>query len=200
LIARGLRDADARVRATCAEAAGRSATALALAPTVRRLRELARDRDLVVRARAIAALGRLDPAHTVRAGADPAPEVRAAFAAAASELELRALAVDPEPEVRAAALAALGEGDRAHELAVRAAADPAPIVRLAAVGALARDTDLLGQLARDASPEVALAALVQLASVRGRAAMTAPLLGQLVAAPAGSAERARIALAWLLAS
>jgi HEAT repeat protein len=208
LIARGLGDPDARVRATCAEAAGRSATASAIAPVVRRLRELARDRDLAVRARAIAALGRLDPAHAVRAVADPAPEVRAAFAAAASEAELRALAGDPAPEVRAAAIAAIGEwadapgdaGDRAHALAVRAARDPAPIVRLAAASALARDADALAQLAGDASPEVARAALVQLAAARGRAAMTAPLLRQLVAAPAASAERARIALAWLLAS
>jgi len=60
-----------------------------------------------VRARAVAAIGRLDPAHRVRAAGDPAPEVRTAFAATASEPELQVLAGDPAPEVRAAALAAL---------------------------------------------------------------------------------------------
>ncbi|MBA3461885.1 MAG: hypothetical protein H0T46_18130, partial [Deltaproteobacteria bacterium] len=49
------------------------------------------------------------------------------------------------------------------------------------------------------SPAVATEALVALAQRRGRAAMTGPLLTQLAAAPAGSAERVRIALAWLLA-
>jgi len=44
-------------------------------------------------------------------------------------------------------------------------------------------------VARDDSPEVATAALVALTALHGRAALTAPLLDQLVAAPAGSPER-----------
>jgi len=35
--------------------------------------------------------------------------------------------------------------------------------------------------------------------LHGRAAVTSPLLDRLAAAPVGSPERARIALAWLLA-
>src|SRR5262249_55766552 len=109
LIARGLRDADATVRATCADAAGREDRAHPDPAAIQRLRELARDRDRSVRARAVAALGALDPAHPVRAADDPAPEVRAAFAAAATEPELVALLADRMPEVRAAALSALGD-------------------------------------------------------------------------------------------
>jgi HEAT repeat protein len=197
LIVRGLRDADATVRATCAGAAAREARAHPDVAMVTRLHELARDRDLAVRARAVAAIGALDPAHPVRAADDPAPEVRAAFAATATEAELRALAADREPDVRAIALTALG--DRGRELAARAAVDPSAAVRRAATEVL-DDAQLLARLARDDSPEVATAALVRLATLHGRAALTSQLLDQLAAAPAGSTERARIALAWLLAS
>ncbi|HEX3757798.1 MAG TPA: HEAT repeat domain-containing protein, partial [Kofleriaceae bacterium] len=149
LILRGLRDADATVRAACAEAAGRGDRAHPDPALLRRLRELARDRDRSVRARAVAALAALDPAHPVRAAGDPAPEVRAAFAAAASEPELAALLADPAPEVRAAALVQLGE--RAGEAARRAAGDPSAVVRRAAAAVLA-DPAALTQLAGDDSP------------------------------------------------
>jgi len=197
LIARGLRDADATVRATCADAAGRADRAHPDPAMLRRLRELARDRDRSVRAHAVAALAALDPAHPVRAADDPAPEVRAAFAAVASEPELLALLADRAPEVRAAALTALA--DRAGAAALRAAGDPSPQVRGAAI-ALIADPDALARLAGDDSPEVATAALVRLTALRGRPAATALLLDRLAEAPAASAERARIALAWLLAS
>src|SRR6185503_5078178 len=164
---------------------------------VRRLRELARDRDRSVRARAVAALAALDPAHPVRVLDDPAPEVRAAFAPVASEADLRVLIGDRAPEVRAAAVTALG--DRATDEVLRAAGDPASAVRRAAI-ALLGDADVLDRLARDDSPEVATAALVRLTELRGRAALTSQLLDRIAAAPPGSPERARIALAWLLAS
>jgi len=202
LIVRGLRDADATVRATCADAAAREDRVHPDAATLRRLHELARDRDRAVRARAVAAIGVLDPAHPVPAADDPAPEVRAAFAATATEAELRALVADREPEVRAAGLAGLAAlappGDRAHDAAARAAGDPSAAVRRVAVAAL-DDAELLARLAGDDSPEVATAALVRLAALHGRAALTSQLLERLAAAPAGSTERARIALAWLLA-
>jgi HEAT repeat protein len=197
LIVRGLRDADATVRAMCADAAARSDRLHRDAAIAKRLRELARDRDRSVRARAVAALAVLDPGHPVRALDDPAPEVRAAFAAAASEAELRALAGDRVAEVRAAAVTALG--DRAGDELRRAASDPSAAVRRAAI-ALLGDADALERLSRDDSPEVATAALVRLTELRGRAALTSPLLERIAAAPAGSPERARIALAWLLAS
>lgn len=196
-ILRGLRDPDATVRASCAEAAGREDRIHPDPATIKRLRELARDRDRTVRARAVAAVAALDPAHPVRAADDPAPEVRAAFAAAATELELAALAADPAPEVRAAALTALG--DRAGDAALRAAGDPSPVVRTAAL-ALIADRDALARLASDDSPEVATAALIRLTALRGRAAATSQLLDRLAEAPPAGPERARIALAWLLAS
>jgi hypothetical protein len=90
-------------------------------------------------------------------------------------------------------------GDRARDAARHAAADPSAAVRRAAITAL-DDPPVLAQLARDDSPEVASAALVRLTALRGRAALTSQLLEELAAAPAGSSERARIALAWLLAS
>jgi HEAT repeat protein len=197
LIARGLRDADAKVRAECAAAAAREDRSRPDPATVSRLRELARDRDRSVRARAVAAIGVLDPAHPVRAADDPAPEVRAAATVAATEAELLALVIDRTAEVRAAALAALG--DRAGEAALRAAGDPSAVVRRAAIAVLA-DPSALGRLCSDDSPEVATAALVRLSALRGRAAVTSQLLDRLAEAPAASPERARIALAWLLAS
>ena len=197
LIVRGLRDADATVRATCADAAARGDRGHPDAAMVKRLRELARDRDRSVRARAVAAIALLDPAHPVHAIDDPALEVRAAAAASATEAELRVLVADRAPEVRAAALTALG--DRAADVVVRAAIDPSPAVRRAVIPLLG-DADALDRLARDDSPEVATAALVRVTELRGRATLTSQLLDWLVAAPAGSTERARIALAWLLAS
>ena len=183
LVGRGLRDADATVRAACAGAAARMAApppsgaargpraASELAPIARRLRELARDPNRAVRARAVAALAALEPGGRIRVLDDPAAEVRAAGAAVATEAELRALAGDRDADVRAAAIAHLGA--RAPELLARAAADGAAQVRRAAASALADDA-LLEHLARDDSPEVATAAQVRLAARRGRAAITSP--------------------------
>jgi hypothetical protein len=128
---------------------------------------------------------------------DPAPEVRAAFAAAASESELAVLVADPAPEVRAAALVALRE--RAGEVALRAAGDPSAVVRRTAA-AVIDDPAVLSQLAGDDSPEVATAALIRRTALAGRAGAISQLLERLAEAPPASPERARIALAWLLAS
>jgi hypothetical protein len=86
-----------------------------------------------------------------------------------------------------------------HDAAERAAGDPSPAVRRAAIAAL-DGPDALARLGRDDSPEVATAALIRLTALGGRAALTTQLLEQVAAAPAGSPERVRIALAWLLAS
>jgi hypothetical protein len=205
VIARGLRDGDATVRATCADAASRQFGALPSdrdeAAAVRdrasldkRLRELARDRDRLVRARAIAALA----AHGIAIGdaaADPAPEVRIAAAPALPVATLTTLFADPDPDVRATAVLLLR--DTQPDIAVKAAADSAPQVRLSAVPALTDDA-LLGKLVADNAPDVATAAIVQLVARRGRERTTVDLLGKLALAPAGGAERVRIALAWLL--
>ncbi len=193
-VANGLRDRDATVRATCVDATVRQGRARTVPAVVRRLRELALDRDRVVRARAVVALGVLD--RGIRAATDPAPEVRAAAIAGATETELRTLAGDPDPDVRAAAIAALA--DKAPELIQRAAADVAPQVRRSAIATLA-DDDVLAKLATDVTPDVATAALVRRAQLQGRAAITPLLLAQLASAPTASAERVRIALSWLLA-
>ena len=177
LVERGLRDPDATVRATCADAAGRRAAAAPPDAGIgRRLEELVRDRDRTVRARALAALARLSPGlrpRGLRVLDDPAAEVRAAGAAAATDAELRALAGDRDADVRAAALAGLGGRD--PELALRAASDGAAQVRRAAAAALADDA-ALERLAHDDSPEVATAAQLRLAARRGHPAVTVPFL------------------------
>ncbi len=195
-VLRGLRDADATVRATCVDAATRQGRARVVPAIVRRLRELALDRDRVVRARAVAALAVLDSSRGLRAASDPAPEVRAAAIPGATEPELRTMTADPDPEVRAAAVRALA--DKAPDLIARAASDVAPQVRRAAIAAHL-DHETLERLAADVVPDVATAALIALVQLRGRVVSSTPLLTQLASAPAGSAERVRIALSWLLA-
>ncbi len=194
VIARGLRDADATVRATCADAASRQFGARSTNDFDKRLRELARDRDRLVRARAIAALA----AHGIAIEAavtDPAPEVRIAVAPALPAPALQALLADGDPDVRAACVILLR--DTQPDVVVKAAIDPAAQVRVAVIPALVNE-QLLATLATDDAPEVATAALVQLVARKGRERTTIDLLGTLAAAPAGGAERVRIALAWLL--
>ncbi len=197
MLARGLTDPDATVRAVCVAAV---ATRHPVdAGVVARLKMLAHDRDRVVRAQAVGALVALAPGSPPVLGDEDAPEVRAAFAAAHprnADPTLRALAADRDADVRAAALGALG--DRAPELAVRGAADVAPQVRLAAVAALDDDA-ALDRLAGDAAEEVATAAAIKLAGRRGRAATLAPTVAHVIAAAPASAARVRLALAWLLA-
>ncbi|HUJ57833.1 MAG TPA: HEAT repeat domain-containing protein [Kofleriaceae bacterium] len=201
-VARGLGDADATVRATCIDAAVGQGRHGAPPDAIARVHRLARDRDRTVRARAIAAIAELDPAHLDTAADDPAGEVRAALAAALAtarpphgDADLRALADDRDPDVRAAAWTGLGD----PALAARAARDPASQVRRAALHALADDAVLARLAVADDDPEVRSDALVVLAAHRGRGAITADLLEHFAAAPPGSAERVRVALAWLLA-
>ena len=206
VLTKGLRDPDATVRAACIAATVRGKRAVrdhllmrvpAADPAIaRELRALARDRDRGVRAGAIAVLGVVEPAHRLRSVDDPAPEVRAASAIGAAAADLRTLAADRDPDVRAAAVVELG--DRDSEIVASAIADVAAPVRKAAIAALAADAEL-ERLAYDDSADVATAALVKLASRRGREAITAPLLASLVATPGNGPERVRIALAWLLA-
>ena len=210
LLARGLRDPDASVRVACADAARARAGDPKVASLVPRIRELVRDRDRAVRARALAAIVVLDPAHLVSAVDDPAAEVRATFATALAtalpseaEADLRLLIDDRDADVRAAAwgsLVALAAAppDRA-QLAAHAVRDPAPQVRLAALPALDDDAALDRLATADDSPDVRTAATVQLAGRRGRGASEQALLERLAAAPRASAERVRVALAWLLA-
>jgi TonB family protein len=209
-IGRGLRDADASVRVACADAAAARAGTRGMPAVVPRLRALQHDRDRTVRAHALAALAALDPAHVVRAADDDAAEVRLAFAASlasgqspSAAADLRQLIDDRDADVRAAAWASLvalpaAPADLAA-LAARAVRDAAPQVRRAALPALEDDHALARIAASDDAPEVRSAATVTLAHRRGRAASEADLLEQLAAAPPGSTDRVRAALAWLLA-
>jgi hypothetical protein len=196
-IAAGLRDADATVRASCAEAAANRASPAIVA----RLIELVRDRDRSVRAHAIASLAEVAP-QRLPVVDDEAPSVRAAYALAlaklpARALALRALAADRDADVRAAAWRSLAEVGATD--ADAAAGDVSAQVRAAVVAALG-DGAALAKLADDDAPEVRTAALIRIAQLRGRAASEPELLARLAVAPPASAERVRIALAWLLAS
>ena len=77
-IGAGLRDNDATVRASCADAAG--SLGHSGARLVPRLAELVRDRDRSVRASAVGAIAAIDP-QRLQAIDDDAPQVRAAYAA-----------------------------------------------------------------------------------------------------------------------
>lgn len=210
LLARGLRDPDATVRVACTDSARGRASDPKAASLVPRIRELSRDRDRQVRAHALAAIVALDPTHVVSAADDPAAEVRAAFATALatalpseSETDLRTLIDDRDADVRAAAWASLvalaaAPPDRT-DLAAHAVHDTAPQVRLAALPALDVDDELVHLATSDDSPDVRTAATIQLAGRRGRAASEPVLLERLAVAPPASAERVRVALAWLLA-
>lgn len=197
-LTRGLRDADATVRALCIDVAVLRERAKPTPATLARLRELARDRDRLVRARAIAALVVLSPTAPKLALDDP-PEVRTAFAAAhpaGADEVLARLAADPDESVRSAAIEALG--GRIPALVATATHDASALVRLASVAGIA-DEATLEALLTDPSPEVATAAAIRLAARRGRTAMTRPSLERLIASPPASAERMRVIVAWLLA-
>lgn len=206
-IRRGFSDRDATVRAACAATAVHLAAASpGLADILADwLRPLVVDRDRGVRERAIEAIVTLDPSHRLDATSDPAPEVRAAYARAlaTSHPDLRALVTDRDPEVRAAAWTALtakrtGAPDMS-QLAREAVTDASPQVRFAAVHSL-DDAEVLARIAQtDDAPQVRTAGLVNLAAKRGRADIAQFLLGRFASAAPGSAERVRVALAWLLA-
>ncbi|MEO6776417.1 MAG: TonB family protein [Kofleriaceae bacterium] len=177
-LARALDDPDASVRASCAAAAA-ATPAKALAPLAAKLVALQRDRDGAVRANALVAVALVDPAHLAAAADDSRAEVRAAY-------------------WRALALRGGAEGAEGVDVHV-GLRDVAAEVRLAAVP-LASDDALLRQLAAaDDAPEVRTAALVALVRRAGRAGLTGPLLDAFGAARPASADRVRIARAWLLA-
>jgi hypothetical protein len=215
-LGKGLRDADASVRAACVEAVHTQAIRhldinkqafddRRIAPMLERIRELARDRDRAVRARSVAVLS-FDREHGVRAIDDPAAEVRVAYAGylrprvEQESADLRALLDDRDADVRAAAWTrelSTASPDLA-KFADHAMTDPAPQVRRAALPAFHLD-ELARLAASDDSPDVRTDALVLLAERRGRADVTSMLLERIADAPPGSPERVRAALAWLLA-
>ena len=208
-VTRATRDRDATVRAACVDAV-RASKSTTFEPALKRIRELSRDRDSLVRAAAVRAIAHLDPDSLVSFADDRASEVRLAYAEVLALTgkrtiadELRKLIDDRDPDVRAAAWTTLVAqaplfSDRAT-LAQRAATDSAPQVRRAALPALGNEDALLRLATLDDDSDVRTAAMVELASRRGRTGSAALLLERLADASPGSAERVRTALAWLVA-
>jgi HEAT repeat protein len=220
----GLRDRDASVRRACAEAAQlrRPQSRPDAVRVVAALQSLLKDPDAAVRARVLSALAALSPGafrdaiasqRKLPVASDRSPEVRGAYASAiaaarldGAEASLVAMLDDLDADVRAHAwrawlslpIGAFTNAERARH-ASRAAVDPASQVRHAAVPALDDDASLRTLALTDEASDVRTAAMVSLAARRGRAAAADLLLERLAQAPAGSAERVRTALAWLLA-
>lgn len=197
----GLGDADASVRAACLAAVIETPPAAA-ARVAPRVVALQYDHDRGVRANAVIATSLLEPAHLARAIDDPASEVRAAYARALEHADgwqtgLHALIEDRDAGVRAAAWRAYVI--RGVPADVRPTlGDPSAEVRLAAVRA-ATDPEALGRLAHsDEAPAVRSAALEGLAHHIDRRAFLDLLLQEFPLAQPATADRVRMARAWLL--
>ncbi len=209
---RGIGDADASVRASCAQAIAAAARAGGRSPAATRLViGLLKDRDERVRAAAVAALAALDPSRAGKelpaVAGDRSPAVAAALAGAwgplpgpAAFANLAALAGHEQPAVRAAAIAALAaRGDDASQERLRAlAGDVEPALRAQAVAAL-HDRAALEAAATDPDPGVRVAAAGQVIAVRGRADSLIDVASAIAASPPSSPERVRLAGAWLAA-
>jgi TonB family protein len=208
---KGLDDADASVRAACARAAATAAERGSKSRSAFwRSAELLRDRDERVRAGAVRAAARIDPARSSQElqvlAREKSPPVLIALTVAwggigpAPHKQLLTLAGHPEPAVRAAAVAALAarSDDASRAAAAARAVDPEARVRVAAVPAV-RDAAQLATLAEDGTPEVRAAAVVAAAKLRGRRAILVEQAQAVAAAPPASPERVALALGWFLA-
>jgi TonB family protein len=211
----GLGDADASVRAACADAVvvaarvdGKRSAATGAVYSALRLR--LRDPDRAVQASAIGALVALDAARaandlSVVAKATDRGVLAALIAAWGALLRppvgrIIPLAGHADAAVRAAAVRVLAHRKDATSLAEASlrAGDRSEAVRLAAIPAI-RAEKVLRALARDASPAVRAAAGEALVALRGRAAAIADQLEALATAEPAGVERVSIAAAWLLA-
>jgi len=207
-LGRGLADADASVRATCATAIAAAAAAGATSrATFWLLAPLLRDRDERVRAAAVLALGRLDAKrgkdNLVAQAKDKSALVQASLADAlvrAGELDrAAALLGHAEVSVRLAAATALGTaGGAAGAAKLAGHTDADPAVRIAILSATT-DKAALAAAASDADPAVAAAAIRRLVVVSGRAATLAGSATIVADATTGSALRVQAAGAWLAA-
>lgn len=207
-LGRGLKDADAVVRATCAGAIASAAAAGGKSrATWWLVAPLLRDRDERVRAAATLAMGRLDPrrARTDLApmARDKSPLVQAAVAEAAArggDVDLAAARLGhDDAAVRLAAATALatlaGDAGRTR-LASHLDADPA--VRLVVVGVLPAGDALIAATG-DPDPAIAAAARQRAIAVAGRGPSLAVTAAAIADAPPASAPRVQLASAWLAA-
>lgn len=209
-IGKGLDDRDATVRAACAAAAAAAAaTGAKHRGTYWKVVALFKDRDDRVRASAVLAAARLEPARVGQEltllAREKSPVVLAALAEGLGAApgttppkRLVELAGHTDAAVRAAAVRALaGRKDAAsRQVAAKLVVDPELAVRLGAIAAI-DDPAQLDALAEDATPEVAAAADARRVLLRGRWAGLAAAATAIAAAPPSSAARVRVAGAWL---
>ncbi|MBK9030292.1 MAG: HEAT repeat domain-containing protein [Myxococcales bacterium] len=207
-LGKGLADADASVRATCATAIARAAAGGARSrATFWLLTPLLRDRDERVRAAVVLALGRLDPKRglpeLLAATRDKSALVQTSLAEAlvrAGELD-RAVALLGHEQVgvrQAAALALAKLAGSAGQAKLASHVDVDVGVRLVVIGVLT-DRAALAASASDPDPAVAAAAILRLVVVSGREATMTSSVSVVAEAAAGTAARVQAAGAWLAA-
>jgi TonB family protein len=203
---KGITDADASVRATCvgaiAEAAAAGTTSRS---TFWQVAPLLKDRDERVRAAAVLAVIRLEPSRgSELAGVsrDKSPVVLASLAEAwvrmGNGAKTAELLKHESPAVRQAAATALLAGDDKAKAMLAARVDLEPALRVLALG-VTSDKSALEAASTDPDPSVRTAAAARLVTLRGRAETVADVATQVASAPPASAERVRLAGAWLSA-
>jgi hypothetical protein len=168
---------------------------------------LLKDRDERVRAAAVLAVVRLEPG---KAGVDQltvvsrdkSPVVLASLAEAwvrgGNSAKTAELLAHEAPAVRQAAAKALLVGDDRARAMLAAKVDLEPPLRVLALG-VTNDRSALEAASTDPEPSVRTAAAARLVVLRGRADSVADVATQVAGAPAASAERVRLAGAWLSA-
>lgn len=204
---KGLADADASVRATCVNAiADAAAAGTRSRATFWQVAPLLKDRDERVRAAAVLAVLRLEPdraaTELTAASRDKSPVVLASLAEAwvrtGSGAKTAALLAHESPAVRQAAARALLAGDDKAKAMLAARVDLEPALRLLAL-AVTSDRSALEAASTDPEPSIRTAAAARLVVLRGRADTVADVASQVAGAPPASAERVRLAGAWLAA-
>jgi len=208
---RGLDSKDAATRAACARglAAAAAAGAKSGRVTYWKLISLLKDRDERVRAGAVLAAARVDPKRFAKdlyaVRKDRSAAVHAALAEALAAVpgpvaykKTVALSQSPSVAVRRKAVAALlaRPEKQAKEVAAGLIKDVDMEVRLLAMKAL-DGVDALQPYLNVPEADLRAAVLARLVSVRGRQAMLVEVFTRLERAPAGSADRVRVAAAWL---
>jgi hypothetical protein len=102
------------------------------------------------------------------------------------------------PAVRQAAARALLAGDDKAKAMLAANVELEPALRVLALG-VTSDRSALEAASTDPDPSVRTAAAARLVMLRGRADTVADVAAQVAGAPPASAERVRLAGAWLAA-
>jgi HEAT repeat protein len=204
---RGLADADASARATCVNAiADAAAAGVRSRATFWQVAPLLKDRDERVRAAAVLAVVRLETARAATELAGVSKDKSLVVVAALAEAWVRtgqaartaALLGHEAAALLEAAARALLDGDDASRTLLEGKTDLDPALRVLAL-AVTKDRGAIEAASADPDPGVRTAAAARLVALRGRAETLADVATQIAAAPVASAERVRLAGAWLLA-